>query len=171
MKIRSRTNKQEIDVQPGVSFVPLPHGKTCLVDTEDVPLVAGRHWHLSNKGYAKSNVIPKHNNGKWGTLLIHRVVMHAKPGQEVDHINGDPLDNRKSNLRIVNRNENAINRKLNRNSTSGAKGVSRSGKRWLAYIDVNKKRTWLGKFPTKREAIIARLAAEKLIHGEFARRR
>ena len=91
-------------------------------------------------------------------LRIHRMIMKAKPGEIVDHINGNPLDNRKENLRITTslvNNQNA--RKRKDGVTSKHKGVSwcKSSKKWKAQIQINKKKKSLGSYKTEIEAAIA----------------
>jgi len=93
------------------------------------------------------------------------------PKKQVDHINGDGTDNRIVNLRLANYSENAINRGLRRDNTSGHKGVSWSKKsqRWLAHIGYRKYVFHLGLFDTLEDAKAARDEAAKRLHGKFAR--
>lgn len=102
---------------------------------------------------------------------LHRFLMNAPRGLVVDHKNGDPLDNRKANLRLVTRRENARN-------VSGGRGTSR-----LLGVSLNKatglyrsriyyegKEIWLGYFQTEAEANLARLRKEKELFGIQPRR-
>ena len=93
------------------------------------------------------------------------------PEELVDHINGDPTDNRLSNLREASYSENNRNRKLNVSSSTGFKGVSQSQKtgRYEASIRHDYKRHYLGTFPTPEEAHAAYRGAAKVLHGGFAR--
>ena len=95
-------------------------------------------------------------------LFAHGVM----PTNELDHINGDGLDNRISNLRLVSHKENAKNQKKPSNNTSGVVGVyfSKAENKWKAMICVDYKPIWLGTFVEKSEAIKARKEAE-LEHG------
>jgi hypothetical protein len=94
-------------------------------------------------------------------LYIHGV----NPEGDLDHINGNGLDNRIENLRVVTPLENQRNRKLNKNNKSGTLGVRyRKDKcKWIAYIKYNHKSVSLGSFKTKDEAIKARKQAEKTL--------
>ena len=96
--------------------------------------------------------------------------MNPPLGMQVDHINGDRLDNRRENLRIVTNWQNQMNRGMTINNSSGYKGVRlrRSGK-WEAQIRVNKKAIFLGRFYDKLDAAHAYDDAAKKYFGEFAR--
>lgn len=92
-------------------------------------------------------------------------------GVVVDHINGNPSDNRKENLRVVSHLENMKNRKLSSANTSGITGVfqTKNGK-WYARIMADGNEIWLGTFETKDDAAAARLAAEEKYFGDMWRR-
>lgn len=89
---------------------------------------------------------------------------------EVDHKNRHRSDNRWENLRKATKGQNGQNRDIQKNNTSGVKGVSwdKSRSKWTASITVGSDQTNLGRFDTKEEAIAAREAAERRLHGEFA---
>ena len=89
----------------------------------------------------------------------------------VDHINGNRLDNRKSNLRICHKEKNPINCKKYKNNTSGCKGVSWSKRlnKWQVTININKRHIYLGLYSDLEEAITVRKEAEKKYFGEFTR--
>jgi hypothetical protein len=102
---------------------------------------------------------------------IHRVVMDNPEGMDVDHINGNPLDNRKENLRICTRAQNCQNKKVRADSKSGYKGVyERSNGRFQAYIgnpEYPGRHISLGDHDTPEEAARARDKKAKELHGEF----
>lgn len=99
------------------------------------------------------------------------VVGHPEPGFVVDHINGNGLDNRRENLRIITNKENIRCQRINRNNTSGYRGVSwhKGKQRWEARIRVNGKRLNLGRYKTAEEAAYAYDEAAKRHFQEFAR--
>lgn len=106
--------------------------------------------------------------------LAHRLAWFYLYGvwpEEIDHINGDKLDNRISNLRASTRSENAKNFPVTKKNTSGYKGVSwhKQRKRWVASIKVNGKKIDLGRYKTPEEAHAAYCEAANKHHGEFAR--
>lgn len=138
----------------------------CKVDDADWHLVHDLKWHLltaaPNHVYAAS--------GKGNRILMHRLITGAEKGVVVDHINGDCLDNRRSNLRLCTRRENLCNRKRASNSTQPYKGVHKfkRGSRWGASVRCNGIRKLLGGFATAEEAAIAYDAAAIAAFGEFA---
>jgi hypothetical protein len=104
----------------------------------------------------------------------HRIawLLHHKtlPTMQIDHINGNPCDNRMCNLRLATVSQNAMNRGLQKNNSSGFKGVNYYSKRnkWNARIKANKKYYHLGYFDTAEEAHLAYCKKAKELHGEFA---
>jgi hypothetical protein len=97
--------------------------------------------------------------------------MKPPKGKEVDHINGDSLDNRRKNLRICTHSENCQNRKKRLDNTSGFKGVywSKRSNKWVANIQIKSKRIYLGGFISKIKAAEAYQKANIKYHGKFSR--
>jgi hypothetical protein len=92
------------------------------------------------------------------------------PGQFGDHRNGNTLDNRRSNLRLADKYQNAYNSRLHRFNTSGTPGVEwdKSKKRWRVRFNVNGRRVECGSFKNKDDAVAHRHEAAMRLHGEFA---
>lgn len=141
--------------------IPLTQGKFALVDDEDFEWLSQWKWGLSNK-YAARNT---------DKAYMHRLVNKTQKGKDTDHINGDKLDNRRSNLRSARRAENNANTKLKKNNTSGFKGVSFDKSRglWSVKIMVDRKTLNLGRFADKLEAASAYRDASVRYFGEFAK--
>lgn len=134
-----------------------------LLDDEDYAEVNKWKWTL-NKGYAQRIESRTQKN-----IVVHRLVMKAKVGQEVDHINRNPLDNRKVNLRFCTTRENRRNMGLRKDSKTGYKGVRANRKSFQAYINGRDgKFTHLGMFKDPKLAAIAYNTAAKKYFGEFA---
>ena len=139
-----------------------------LFDLEDLPLIKGRDsWYCDKDGYLVSSYF---YNGVRRFVRFHRLVMHAKPGQCVDHINKNKADNRKGNLRCCQRSENDRNRSLYITNTSGVSGVffDRQREKWVASITYNSKKIYLGRYDAKEDAVMARLTKEIELYREFA---
>lgn len=144
--------------------------KEVLIDVTDYLKFSKCAYYVNNYGYV---VRTQKINGQKVAQLLHREIMNCPKGMEVDHINGNRLDNRKENLRVCSRIENQRNKKLYKNNTTGAKGIymhknKNRNKRWQAYIKVNNKKKSLGYFLTREEAAAAYDKAALLYFKEFA---
>ena len=137
-----------------------------LVDDEDYDMLMQYKWHLSVNIYAEANI--KINN-KWTTKRMHKFLINTPNKMEVDHIDGNGLNNQKSNLRIVTTSQNQMNRKK-QNGSSIYKGVyfDNNANKWCAQIYVNKKRIYLGLFINEKDAAIVYNEKAKELFGEFA---
>lgn len=137
-----------------------------LVDDEDYEKLNENRWQLSVNGVRRTISV----QGAKTAIHMHRVIMNAPEGLEVDHKNRNRLDNRKQNLRIANDSQNAQNRPGNRNSTSRFKGVSwhKKTRKWIVEIKYPGGRRYLGTFEDEGEAASAYNAAACQLHGEFA---
>lgn len=155
--------------------IELTNNEFSIVDDDDYMKINSLKWRLGKWGKGKYAV---RSNGR-KELSMHRFIMNPAEGFDVDHINGDGLDNRKINLRICTRSENLRNQRkkisiLGKKPTSGFKGVSlcldqKRKKKWAAQITLKDKVFFLGRFETEREAAIAYNQKASLLFGEFAR--
>lgn len=133
---------------------------TALIDSDDIELVNQYRWHITSKGYVENHIVG----------MLHRLIMKASKDKVVDHINRNPLDNRKSNLRLCYKAENCRNRKKQLN-TSGYKGVNWNNHRkgaWIAHICFKYRDYNLGRFKDVFHAAMARDIWAKELHGEYA---
>ena len=142
----ARRKPSEIRVDGEVAYVSLSQGYVAVIDAADAPLVTGRAWHYTH-GYAATTVY--RGNGRQGYLAMHRLILDAPDDLLVDHIDHDPLNCRRSNLRLATPSQNSQNK-------AGARADSRTGIRgvmiaryesgtpcYRAYYSAN------GKRPTK----------------------
>lgn len=148
--------------------IKLTQGKVALVDDADFEMLSQYKWHVIKQPARGCYIASTYSKIKRSAVQMHRLIMKTPKGMDTDHINGDTLDNRRSNLRICTRSQNQMNKCRARNNTSGFKGVSRSGKKWMAYIKINRKLKHLGVFKDKLEAHQAYIAACKKYHGEYS---
>lgn len=152
--------------------------KIIQISDEDFEYVQELSWHVVKTGKHTPIYYVRHvNKTKKIHIMLHRYIMEKMLNRKlektelIDHINGDPFDNRRENLRIVNRHQSKWNTKVGRNNKSTYKGVikCRNDKMWISQIVHNQKRIRLGTFRT------AILAAEKYddaanhYYGEYAR--
>lgn len=157
---RQRTNSYSVNGE--ILTVTLSNGRTFIADSADLEMIQRYNWCFNKSGYLVANI-----RGK--ITRLHRYLLCPDPGAVVDHINGDPSDNRRINLRICSVADNTRNSAPSKNSRTGVIGVKRvpNGK-YVAQIMVNRKQIILGTFETLTEAAEARREAEKLYFGEFS---
>jgi len=141
--------------------IPLTKNKITIVDDDDYEWLKKWKWHVikgGNSFYALRNEYLGVVNHKkiLKTITMHREIINAPKGVMVDHINGDGLDNRKSNLRLCNKRQNGQNR-INENKSSKFPGVTlhKKAKKWHAQIEINGKHKNLGYFINEKDAAIA----------------
>lgn len=136
-------------------------GEQFLIDEDDLNKVKDYNIYIDN-GYVHITKRDKH-------YRLHRFLMNPKKNDVIDHINRNPVDNRKENLRICSQSENSRNNSISKNNKSGVAGVSFGKKenKWKAYIKFNKKHIHLGCYDDFNEAVKARKEAEIKYFGEF----
>lgn len=151
-------DRNQYRIEDNVAYIMLRNQKNeniaeTMIDVEDLERVLEHKWYLGTWGYAE--------NGKLG--LIQRFILNEYNSEKIpDHINRNPLDNRRCNLRIVDKSMNAVNCDIRLNNTSGVTGVSwdKYASSWRSYINYQGKRIELGHSKNKDDAIIKRLEAE-----------
>ena len=153
------------------SLIPLTQGKYAIVDTSDYKHQSKYRWHFmqmvgGNKAARNDCAI----NGR-KTLYMHRAIMGVNHGDNivVDHIHHNTLDNRKSELRVCTRQQNAMNMKI-RSGTSRFKGVRwhKTTKKWVSRITMNGATKHIGLYKHEIDAASAYNDEAKRLFGEFA---
>lgn len=163
-------NKYDLSGNCGVGYTS--SGYEFYFDFEDYEKIKNFCWHRHKDGYLRTKVAT-YLDGKNRYELMHRRILGLQDSEsEIDHINGKVFDNRKSNLRIVDGDDNAKNLKLYKNNKSGHKGVYyiKRTNRWIAYIQSNKKKIHLGTFQLYDDAVKAREQAELKHFGDYSRK-
>jgi hypothetical protein len=150
------TNKYEVKIIT-------KKGEEIFIDYEDFEKVKKYCWCISKTGYPVANINHK-------VTKLHRYILNLKDSKTiVDHINRNPLDNRKCNLRICSALENARNSSVSKNNKTGRLGISLTPQgKYRARIMVNRKEIRLGNYEKIEDAIEARKQAEKKYFKEFA---
>lgn len=148
--------------------IPLSNGGYTIVDDGDYGHLMKWKWRKSESGYAVRSIF---NGGHTKHIRMHRSINNTPDGLFTDHINGDRLDNRRSNLRSCTMQQNNMNKGMDRRNTSGVTGVGRKRKSWRARIHVSGVDIELGTFGNIEDAIRARREAELLYFGNFSPRR
>jgi hypothetical protein len=153
------------------AVVTLSKGQQAVVDAADLVFLNGHSWYAIKRaagGGFYAATTPFFIDGIRYSLM-HRALLLAPPGIHIDHINRDPLDNRRRNLRFCTISENAANRVGHRLNRNGFRGVTKQGHRFSSKIKVRGKEKFLGTFPTAEEAGRAWDMAAREHFGEFAR--
>jgi len=160
-----------------VTRIPLPHGYTAIVDKIDSDLAelpvtskqtptSGPYAFINMKVEGKNHMISVH------TIILERILGRSlEKGELVDHIDLNPLNNRRNNLRLADKRKNATNAKKRSDNKSGYKGVcwSKPAKRWRAYGKKLGKQIHLGYFDTPELAHEAYKKFAAIEYGEYAR--
>ncbi len=145
----------------------LATGEAVSVDDRDLEWAEDFSWRrlLNRRDGRGSKTYVMNGEGR----LIHRLLTNAPPHLQVDHIDGDGLNNRRQNLRLSTRSQNACNRGKQLNNTSGYKNVywSKQAGKWLAAVKTNQRMQNLGLYETKEEAHSVVCKARRLLHGDF----
>lgn len=154
----------------------LSQGMEALVDDKDYKYLSQWKWffHKPSGGYARrtENFYKADGKRSGRSILLQNQIMTPTKGMVVDHINSNPLDNRRDNLRICTPSQNFLNKKKKKTSgSSGFKGVHfcQRSMTFMAGITVRKKHYYLGSFKNEVDAAHAYNAAALKHHGEFAR--
>jgi len=157
------TNSYRLSDNACHMIMTFPNGTEFLIDVDDYERVSAHIWHRTGRGYAGAYI-----DGKY--IRFHRFLMTAPTDLQVDHINLDKCDNRKSNLRLATNAENQRNSGLQINNTSGLKGVSfyKPRNKYRARIKVDGKEIHLGYYISIIEAALSYNHAAKHYFGEFA---
>jgi hypothetical protein len=150
--------------------IPLTKGHFALVDDLDYPSLSKFKWCFSSDGYAVNFYADEY--GKRHRRSMHRLIMARDAPLprylQVDHINRNRIDNRRSNLRYATRTQNQANKNKQKNNCSGYKGVSRHQTKWEARIKYRDKKLYLGRYDDPLTAALVYDCASRLLYGDFA---
>lgn len=162
------TRPRSVLVVGDAAYVPLTQRALAVIDAADAELVGRHNWYLHKAGkrrYAARSCVL---DGVRFLIYLHQEIALPGDGLDVDHRDGDGLNNRRANLREATRQQNMANRSTHAGNASGYKGVWRHGRKFRASIQLNGKTVHLGGFDTAAEAALAYADAARQAHGEFA---
>lgn len=142
--------------------------KTFIIDFDDIEKVKYHKWRISHDHVVTGQPAKKQQRSVAHVILG---IDSRKTDKVIDHIDGDPFNNRKSNLRLITQSQNTKNSCIAKTNTSGFKGVcfDKERNQWATEIRYNKKRIHFMRRNTKEEAVYQRLIAERHLYKEFAR--
>lgn len=163
------TVKRAIRINGDLAYVPLTRGYETVIDATDIHLVDGCNWCAAVIGNTVYAVRTVRIGEKRRNVSMHRTIMGHPEGLEIDHVDGDGLNNRRDNLRKATTEQNQRNQRLNCLNTSGYKGVTMCGGKWQSRIQVRGKQIFLGRHDTPGAAHAAYCEASAKYHGEFGR--
>lgn len=163
--LNKKYNTYDLSGEYGVGYTQ--DGIIFYFDLEDYELIKDYYWHEHKEGYIRTKI------SNLNRPMIHQIISEKYfEGNMLDHINGNPRDNRKRNLRVATQLENAKNHKVYKTNQSGYSGVFflKTVGKWQSYIYYNCKRIDLGLYNLFDDAINARKIAEEQYFGEFRRK-
>jgi hypothetical protein len=167
---RTRPDWSEYENDPRYRLIPLTQGCSTLVDADDYPELSKYKWCAAWNAHTQSFYVARNIRKADGSRMLLRMHTAITDYQVTDHKNGDTLDNRRENLRSASSSQNAYNKTLRSDNTSGFQCVSlyKNINKWYAYIDVNYKRKYLGYYNDPIQAAQAYDNAARELRGEFA---
>ena len=162
--------KNKYSIFDDIAYIILTQGKVAILNAADIDKIKDHKWRAFNSGHTWYAISTINTVKGRRSIMMHRIILSAVKGQQVDRINHNGLDNRRVNIRLCNN----ITNKYNSRPYKGLqyKGVCTHRRRnktvYQARISVNKKRMSLGYYSTRLDAAKAYNEAAVLYHKEFA---
>ena len=170
MKVREIVIKEEL------AHIMLTKGHTCILNVEDLSLVSEFNWRseiaLKPNGEIRTVYAvrkPRVSETYTCTVRMHRIILNCPDNLQVDHVNGNGLDNRRENLRIVTESQNTQNQRIKSSNKSGHKGVfwHKHRNKWMAQIGIEGRQIYLGSFINIEDAVFEYERASEKLHKEY----
>lgn len=163
-------NRYEKSADGKKVYIFFNDGSNFVIDADDFETVSEFTWFKGKRGYPVAHTSRKSLEG-YKTFTLHRLIFGFPSNYDIDHINGNKMDNRRDNLRGCNHQQNMFNQNKRSTNTSGFLGVSlmKNCGKFEAYIHPNGKKIQLGLFISAEEAAVARDKAAVQYFGSYAR--
>ena len=152
--------------------------KEFYISKEDYELIKEYTWYINSKGYVATRMKKENEEGVVYTMFLHRLIMNIENKgnyheEEVEHIDRNPLNNKRSNLMIKKHSENMLNKSKYKNNTSGITGVNwnKNKQKWQVRVYKNSRVAYYEETTNFEEAVRLRLKAEKEIFGKHSGQR
>lgn len=154
-----------------MQIINLKGGLQAMVDDEDFEELSLHNWKAEWHGRSFRAYRSTGKGGKWAKFYMHRVILKCQNGQSIDHIDANPLNNQKSNLRICTHQQNCFNSSSRKNSSSKFLGVhwAKHCRKWISQFEINGKNNYIGSYDNETEAALAYNVAASFAFKEFAR--
>lgn len=161
----------EFKIEGSIAIITLNKGYFAKTLVSDLHIISSLKWRAlvqPRSVYAIANY--KNDIGDHKTVYMHRLIISAPKGVQVDHKDGDGLNNLSSNLRLATASQNQMNMRKHIKKT-GLKGAyyHKRDKCWISQISINRKHVYLGCYESEIDAHNAYCRASKEIHGDFGR--
>ncbi len=162
---------REIRIEGKIAYVPLTRGYEAVIDTQDVPMVGEWNWYAETRRHGVYARRDEQVGDIRLRIYLHRQILGNPNGLQIDHIDGNGLNNLRSNIREATAEQNAHNQRISPKNKSGFKGVSwnRRDAKWQSFIRAGGKHLGLGSFDTPEAAHAAYCDASERLHGRFGR--
>lgn len=173
MKVR------EVTIKDNLAYISLTKDYVSILNVEDLYLVSDFNWRaeIAFKSNGEVRTVyavrkPKVSETYDSTVRMHRIIVNCPVNFQVDHINGNGLDNRRENLRVVTDSQNTQNQRIKSSNKSGYKGVfwHKQRNKWVAQIGIENRQIYLGSFSNIEEAVLEYEKASEKLHKEYKHR-
>lgn len=160
-----------VRVEGDLAYVTLTRGHEAIIDAADAESAGRFNWYALVTKYGHTYALRARRKEDDEPQLLHRMLTKAPAGMDVDHINGNGLDNRRENLRVCTHAQNMANQRIERPNRLGYRGIyQQTPTSFRAEISVKDKKVNLGNYRTAAEAAAVYQRAVVEIRGEYAKK-
>ena len=160
-----------VRIEGEIAYIPLTKGYEAIIDADDVKLLNDFNWSACLSKGTFYAVRTEYSSGAKRKVSLHHLIFKPLSGFVIDHIDGNGLNNSRTNLRYASSEQNAQNRRIGPLNTTGFKGVCyrKCRKKWVVSITKSGKRHHVGEYFNLESAVSASIASREDLHGKFGR--